>query len=174
MTYFLCKVCDRSLLEIPFVSLESLITPYQTVINIVKLDEVDKILNDYDSANNNKFYIYYIYCEFKIQFDNNFTTGFKTDYVHNKEIEKISQCLLYPIEYLASKGYNFHNINQMSIITFSCRCNMKNEHYMNQPMPSVERRINMVIAKNPQLINLFDRYKKHPLIRKYFHIPFND
>ena len=40
-------------------------------------------------------------------------------------------------------------------------------------MPMVERRINVIIAKNPQLINSIDRNKNHPLIRKYSHIPFN-
>ena len=66
MTYFRCKKCDRSLIEIPFVSYESLITPYQKVFNNVNLDEVDKILNVYVSTNNRKFYIYYISCQFKI------------------------------------------------------------------------------------------------------------
>ena len=37
----------------------------------------------------------------------------------------------------------------------------------------LERRINMIIAKSPQLINSLDRNKNHPLIRKYSHIPFN-
>ena len=41
-------------------------------------------------------------------------------------------------------------------------------------MHSVERRINMIIAKNPQLINSLDRNTNHPLIRKYSHIPFNN
>ena len=37
-------------------------------------------------------------------------------------------------------------------------------------MSMLERRINMIIAKNPQLINVLDRSKNHPLIRKYSHI----
>ena len=45
---------------------------------------------------------------------------------------------------------------------------------MNQPLDMCERKINMSIAKNPQLINLLDQNKKHPLIRKYSHIPFNN
>ena len=51
---------------------------------------------------------------------------------------------------------------------------MKYEHYMNQPKSMCERKINMIIAKNPQLINSLDRNKNHPLIRKYSHIPFNN
>ena len=36
----------------------------------------------------------------------------------------------------------------------------------------LERRINFIISKNPQLINALNRNKNHPLIRKYIHIPF--
>ena len=62
----------------------------------------------------------------------------------------------------------------MSIKSLKDRRNMTYKHYMNQPMQSVEIRINMVIAINPQLIILFNRNKNHPLIRKFSHIPFNN
>ena len=52
----------------------------------------------------------------------------------------------------------------MIIKLLSDRCNMIYKYYMNQPLRSVELRINMVIAKNPQLTNLFNRNKNHPLI----------
>ena len=86
------------------------------------------------------------------------------------EFEKISQCLLYCIEYLESKGYKFQNINQMTIITVSDRCNMKYEYYMHPPMFPLETKLNIIIAKNPQLL---DQNIKHLLIRKYSHISFN-
>ena len=34
----------------------------------------------------------------------------------------------------------------------------------------LEGKINMVIAKNPQLINCLNRDKNHPLVRKCSHI----
>ena len=37
-------------------------------------------------------------------------------------------------------------------------------------MSMLKRRINMIIAKNPQLINALDRTKNHPLFKKYSHI----
>ena len=74
-----------------------------------------------------KFDIYFVYCEFKIHFDDNSTRDLKTDCVHNIEIEKISQCFLYCIEYLESQGYIFQNINQITINTVSDRYNMKYE-----------------------------------------------
>ena len=43
---------------------------------------------------------------------------------------------------------------------------------MNQPRQSVELRLNMVVAKTPQLINSLDRSKNHLLNRNYSHIPY--
>ena len=39
-------------------------------------------------------------------------------------------------------------------------------------MPAIELRLNVILAKNPQLINALDRNKNHPLIRKDSHVPF--
>ena len=50
---------------------------------------------------------------------------------------------------------------------------MASEHYMNQPMQSVELGPKLVIAENPQMINSLDQNKSNPLIRQYSHIPFN-
>ena len=117
-----------------------------------------------------KIGIYFIYCEFKIQFDNTSTRDLKTELVHNIEFEKISQCLLYFIEYLESKGYKIQIINQMTINTVSDRCNMKYEYYTHPPMFPLETKLNIIIAKNPQLL---DQNIKHLLIRKYSHTSFN-
>ena len=58
----------------------------------------------------------------------------------------------------------------MIINTISCMCNMSYKFYINQPMSMLERRKNMIIAINPQLLNSLDRNKNHPLIRKSSHI----
>ena len=62
----------------------------------------------------------------------------------------------------------------MEINTISCRCNMTYKYYMTSPMSMLERRINMVIAKNPQLSNSLNRNKNSRIIRKYSHTPFNN
>ena len=51
---------------------------------------------------------------------------------------------------------------------------MTYECYMNQLMQSEKLRLNMIIAKNPQLINSLHRNKNHLLIRNCSHIPFNN
>ena len=54
------------------------------------------------------------------------------------------------------------------------KCNTTYENYMNNPMSMCEGKINLIIAKNLQLINSSDRNENHPLFRKYSHIPFNN
>ena len=136
------------------------------------MDENDKILKDYVSSHNKKFNIYFIYCEYKIQFDNNYTRNLSTACVHNKDFEKIYQSLIYYVESIKINGYIFEKIYEMTINTISDKCNITHEIYFNNPMPMVERRINFTFAKNPQLINSLERNKSHPLIRKFSHIPF--
>ena len=62
----------------------------------------------------------------------------------------------------------------MIINTISCLCNMNYKCYLKIPMSMLERKINFIISKNPQLINALNRYKNHPIIRKYNYIPFNN
>ena len=156
----LCKVCDPETIENESEYKNYIATLrkkddksiyIKNVINNINLDEVDKILKDYVSTHNKKFEIYFTYCEFKIQFDNNSTRDLKTDCFHNIEIEKISQCLSYCIEDLESKGYKFQNNNQMTINTVSDRCNMKYEFFIHPTMFPFETKLNITIAKNPQL-----------------------
>ena len=49
---------------------------------------------------------------------------------------------------------------------------MAYECYINQPMQAIEIKLNVIIAKNPQLVNSLDQNKSHPPIRKYSHILF--
>ena len=49
----------------------------------------------------------------------------------------------------------------MIINTISCLCNMTYKYYLNNPMSMLERRMNYIISKNPELINCFT-LKKQP------------
>ena len=180
----LCPVCDRSIIENQseyenYLSTmrkkddKSLYENY--TINKINLDEVDKILSSYVTTHNKKSYFYLVRCEFVLEFDNNFTTNIQTNYCYNMDdITKIKSYLIYWIDCFISRGYENYDINQMRIKSLSDRYNMTYKYYMTQPMQSVELRINMVFAKNPQLLNLFNRNKNHPLSRNYSQIPFRD
>ena len=54
----------------------------------------------------------------------------------------------------------------MENITISCRCNMTYKYYMHTPMSMLERCINMVISKNPQLIKSLHIKDIHPITRQ--------
>ena len=176
---YLCQVCDQEVIEneseyknfIASLRKKDDKCIYKKyVINNIILDGVDKILKDYVSTHNKKFDIYFLYCEFKIQFDNKPARDLKTDCVHNIESEKICQSLICIIDYLESKGYKFQNNNQMTINTVSDRCNMKYEYYTHPPLFPLETKLNKVIGKNPRLL---EQNINYVLIRKYSHISFN-
>ena len=140
----------------------------------VNLDEVDEILKDYITTHNKKFNIYFINCEFKLEFDKNFTTNIETKYFFKIEVHYIKSCLLYYIDSFSSKGCIFHNLKQMTINSIHDRCNITYSEYLKLPLNAVERKINMIIAKKPQLINVLERNKNHPLIGKNSHRSFNN
>ena len=51
---------------------------------------------------------------------------------------------------------------------------MTYEEDLKQPTHTIARQLNMIIAKNPQIIYSFDQNKKHLSIGKYSHIPFSN
>ena len=52
--------------------------------------------------------------------------------------------------------------------------NMTYEIYIKQPMQAVELRLNIIIAKNPHLINSLNRCINHSLVGRDSHIPLNN
>ena len=147
---FLCEKCDREILENPLEYLDkepelgNKIKRY--IINIIKLDEVDKIINNYITIYKKDYDIYFINCRFKLEFDNNFILNIETNYIHNMESEMINITLSYYIKCHESKGYKFCCINQMNILILIDKCNITYKNYINSPMPMVERRINFINA----------------------------
>ena len=87
-------------------------------------------------------------CEFKIEIDTNFTTNIETNFCYNIDANNIKSYLLYYIIHFRCRGYQVFSINQMTIKTFSDRCNMTCGYHL-----AVERRIIMNIGKNLQLRN---------------------
>ena len=105
----LCKVCDREILENESERNIYLATKY-TVYNI-NLDEINKILSDYISHHSKKFVLYFIKCEFEIDFDNNFTANIQITYQYKTDTNNIKRYLIYYIDSCKSRGYKFSNIN---------------------------------------------------------------
>ena len=74
--------------------------------------------------------------------------------------------------YLNERKYEFLLFTEMNIKTFSDKRDMSYNHYIKLPTHAVERRLNLIISRQPELINALDRNVCHPLIRKYSHTPF--
>ena len=60
----------------------------------------------------------------------------------------------------------------MCITTVSNKKHM-NKHYIEQPMPMLELKFDMIIYNKPPLMNALDRSITHPIFRKYRYISFN-
>ena len=129
------------------------------------------MFDKYINIHNQKFVFYHIDCQFEIEFKDNILAKIAINQHFNTDYINIKSYLLFYIDSCRYGNFVFDIINKMEIDMISCRCNMTYKYYMNSPMSMLERRINMIIAKNPQLINCLDRNKDHPIIRKYSHIP---
>ena len=140
------------------------------IINNANINNFDKIFNDYIINHNKKFDFYYINCEFLIETDNRLVK-IEINFHHNTDYINLKSYLFF---YTESHGIKIFNNDHMIINTISCLCNMTYKYYLFNPMSMLERRMNFIISKNPQLINTINRNKNHPLIRKYSHIPFNN
>ena len=160
-----CRVCDRDVIEdkseyIKYMS--TLHTIYDKniyiakTINNINLDETDKILDDFVTTYNKKFDFYFLRCNFKLQFDNDFTGYIDTNYFHNVYITNLKRYLSNFFQYSKSIGYTFTDINQKIINSISDRWNMTYEYYINKPMHMCERKINLKVAK----ISTFDKFNR--------------
>ena len=139
------------------------------IIDNIDLDNIDKILNIYINNHNKKIDTYFVKCLFNINFDNNIYE-LDTIYVYNKESYKIIIQLLFFIDMMKAERRNFNNISQMTIIINSDICNMTNDYSRYMRLNSIERQINIIFGKNPQLLN---QISNNILIRNKSHIIFN-
>ena len=139
------------------------------IIHNIDLDNIDKILNNYINNHNKKFGVYFIKCSFNINFDDNIYE-LDTIYVYNKESYKIIIQLLFFIDMMKAEGRNFYNISQMTININSDICNMTNEYSRYLRLNPIEKQINIIFSKNPQLLN---QISNNILIKNKSHIIFN-
>ena len=153
----LCKVCNKFVID-------------NYTIDDPNLDEIDKMLNDYVTSYNKNFDIYAIRCQFFLVFDNNFKIYIETDYFFNiGDFTKTKNCFLYSIDYYRSLGYGSCNINKKIVKTISDKHWMSHKIFIQYPMQRIERQINMVFDRYPELINTLSRTTDHPISGKSSH-----
>ena len=144
---------------------------YNYSINNIYLDNINKKFDYYISIHNEKFDLYFINCVIQIQFNDNIIANLEITNHYNTDYINIENYLSMYLKSCENSGYKINNINHMIINITSCICNIRYKHYIDKPMSMLERRINYIISKNPQLIN---KNHNHPLIRKFPNIKFNN
>ena len=131
--------------------------------------QIDQISNDYITNHNKKFYFFNIQCNFILIFNKDFSKNIhiETDFHHNTRPINLKRYLLYQIDNFIEKGYIFSHIDEMNVTTINHKMYTIYDYYIQHPMQAVELKLNMIIAKNPHLINSLNRSHVHPLNRKY-------
>ena len=69
------------------------------------------------------------------------------------------------------KDIVFDHIAEMNFLAIADKLDMSYDFYIKHNMCALEWRLNAMINKK-NLISKLDRSKRHPLIRKYSHVPF--
>ena len=147
---------------------------YTSFINEnIDIDEVDDTFDKYINIHNQKFIFYHIDCQFQIKFKDNISAKIKINQHFNTDYINIKNYLLFYIDSCRYGNFVFDNIIKKEISMISCKCNMTYKNYMNSPMSMLERSINTVIGKNPQLIKSLDIKENHPITRKYDYLLLN-
>ena len=133
----LCPVCDRLINEneseynkyLATLRKENVKSVYKkyTFTNIT-LDDVNKILSDCVSTHNQNIDFYLINCEFKKEFDKNFTANIELNYHSNTDYTNIKSYLFFYDDSCESGGHKISNTNHMIINTLSCMCNLTYKH----------------------------------------------
>ena len=74
------------------------------------------------------------------------------------------------IDFVSSmKRLKISHISEVIIKTISDLRNMTYQHFLNNPMPIIGRKLNTIIAKDPPLKKPFNRNRNHPIIRNCSH-----
>ena len=140
---------------------------YNYKISNIDLNNINKIFDYYISILDEKFNIYFINCVIQINYNESILGKLEINNRYNSDRVNI----LGYIKCCERAGYKINYINHMIMSITTCICNIKFRHYKDKPMSMLERRINYIICKNPELIN---KNHNHPLIRKYPNIKINN
>ena len=111
-------------------------------------------------------------CDFKLIFNKDFskTVPIETDFYHNTSLINLKRFLLYHVDGFIEKGQIFTHVDEMKNFTINDKMYMSYIYYFQHTMPMVERRLEMVIGKNPHLLKSLNRSHIHPLFRKLSYI----
>ena len=135
-------------------------------------NQIENILKNYIRDYNKKFEFYLVICKGKIHFSN-FIVAVRSNRLYNHPYGfNLREFLLSKIKYYERRQHTFSHISQMNITFISDLRNMTYKHYLNQTKSILEWRLNIILAKNPELAKIFGN-RPNPSSRKYEYL-FND
>ena len=159
---FHCELCDKSIKikskkkhlisQYHKTLTRSIICKY-TVKNPSFL-HLEDIFSSFVDNCDKKFEFYLIFCEWKLHFSDTIF-DVKSDRLYNihRAGWNLRRNLITKIEYFESNGHKFSHISEMKIVFIRDSRNMipiPYEHYLKIPKPMIERRLNAILAKNPE------------------------
>ena len=102
---------------------------------------------------------------------NNLTINFLESVFNENSLQiLLEESLLYLIDNFLQRGYIFSLIDEMNVSTINDKRYMTYDYYIQHPMPAVKLKLNIILAKNPHIINSLNRSHFRPLSRKYSHV----
>ena len=81
-------------------------------------------------------------------------------------LDVFSKFILSKIDAFGKLGHFFSHVSETTFTFISTPDKITYEHYLTIPKPMIEWIFNIVLSRNPDLVQIFEN-STHPLIRKY-------
>ena len=162
MNYFYCDSCRKRTgiknkkshfnLELHMINEKAVINKY-TIMN-PELCQINDILKAHVTTYNRRFENYTVVCKWKLVFDYDISVNVKSKLIYrfrafhqNREKNLKNKINRYKLE-----GLEFSHISEMNIFFKTRLDQMTYKHYIEQPLPKIERLFNKRLYKNFKLI----------------------
>ena len=109
-----------------------------------ELGEINNILINKVSNYDKRFVLYEIVCKWKLVFDTDISIDVKSKVMYRISVlrHNLVKYLKKKINYYKRQGLDISHISEMNITFMTSLDFMTYKHYMEQPMPMLERKIN--------------------------------
>ena len=128
---------------------------------------IKNIFKKYALDFNEKLAFYQFICKWKLHFSDTIVSVKSDTWSSISGGCYLRNFLSSKIEFFVRQGHKFSHLSEINISFISDLRNMTYEHYLQQPKPMLEWGINVILAKNPELIKSLNRSHIPPIIRKY-------
>ena len=162
----------KHLQNLTHIEFEKYVRKEHTIGNLEFFD-IDEKFYDCITNHNKKKDFNLVKSDFEIAFDKEVYTHVKSEVLYNNNQFHLKRFSLNWIEYFCASGRRFSQMCEIKVTTLVNKRWMNYKYYIKQPMQMVEIILNMILSKNPYLLNVLDRSINHPIKRKHNTILFS-